>query len=89
MGLIRIFERNSSSDVRRFEEGLMMAKEGIMEACEIFKDMKEQFGERGGYGERYGDRYGERYGERDQIVPSDRPVEWGERRSRDSRGRYM
>lgn len=85
MGLIRIFERNSSSDVRRFEEGLMMAKEGIMEACEIFKEMKEQFGERGGYG----DRYGERYGERDQIVPSDRPVEWGERRSRDSRGRYM
>ena len=83
MGLIRIFERNSDSDVRRFEESLMMAKEGIMEACEIFKEMKEQFGERSGYG------YGERYGERDQIVPSDRPVEWGERRMRNSRGRYM
>jgi hypothetical protein len=44
-------ERSNDSDVRRFEESLRMAKEGIKEACEIFEDMKAQFSERG-YGER-------------------------------------
>ena len=45
-------ERSGDGDVRRFEESLKMAKEGIMEACEIFEDMKAQFSERGNYGSR-------------------------------------
>lgn len=61
MGLIHIMERGGE-DVRRFEESLKMAKAGIKEACEIFEEMKEQFSERGGYGERYSQRYGERGG---------------------------
>lgn len=78
MGLIHIMERSSDGDVRRFEESLKMAKEGVMEACEIFEDMKAQFSERGGYGE----RYGRRYGHRDDWDGMD------ERRGRDSMGRY-
>ena len=56
MGLIHIMEKGSDSDVRRFEDSLRMAKEGIKEACEIYKDMKEQFSERRGYDERMGRR---------------------------------
>ena len=84
MGLIQIFER-SGDDVRRFDEAMKLAKSGLMEACEIWEDMKAQFSERGGsYGERYSHRgggYGERYGERDWD-------EMSERRYRDSMGRY-
>ncbi len=36
MGLLHIMERSNDSDVRRFEESLRMAKEGVKEACEIF-----------------------------------------------------
>lgn len=80
MGLIHIMERSSDSEVRRFEEGLRMAKEGIMDACEVFEDMKAQFGERGGYGERYGHRGG--YSRREDWDGMD------ERRGRDSMGRF-
>ncbi len=81
MGLIHIMERSSDSQVRRFEEGLKMAKEGIMEACEVFEDMKAQFSERG-YGSRggYSGRGG--YGQREDWDGMD------ERRGRDSMGRY-
>lgn len=74
-------ERSSDSQVRRFEEGLKMAKEGIMEACEVFEDMKAQFSERG-YGSRggYSGRGG--YGQREDWDSMD------ERRGRDSMGRY-
>ena len=80
MSLIRIMERGGE-DVRRFEEGLKMAKQGLMEACEIWEDMKTQLSERGGYGERYSQRYGERYSGREWD-------EMPERRGRDSMGRY-
>lgn len=80
MGLIHIMERSNDSDVRRFEESLKMAKEGVMEACEIFEDMKAQFSERGSYGERYGHRGG--YSRREDWDGMD------ERRGRDSMGRY-
>lgn len=56
MALIHIMEKSSDGEVRRFEESLRIAKEGIKEACEIFADMKEQYSERGGYGERMGRR---------------------------------
>lgn len=88
--IIDLSER--SGDVRRFEEGLKMAKHGIAEAFGIWEDMKEQFSERRGgesYGERYNPRgnYGERggYYRRDEREWEDMP----ERRYRDSRGRYM
>lgn len=73
MGLIHIMERSGDNDVRRFEESLKMAKEGIMEACEVFDDMKSQFSER------YGNR---NYGHREGWDGMD------ERRGRDSMGRY-
>jgi len=81
MGMIHIFERGGD-DVRRFDEAMKRAKSGLMEACEIWEDMKEQFSERGGYGERgnYGERGSYRHRE-----------DWGEmdeRRGRDSIGRY-
>ena len=96
------FKSNDGGDIDRFEEGLKMAKYGIMDVCEIWEDMKEQFSERrGGYSERgsYGERYGERggygqrdgYGERGGYSRRDER-EWdemSERRRRDSRGRYM
>lgn len=91
--IIDLSER--SGDVRRFEEGLKMAKHGLAEAYGIWEDMKEQFSERRGYPERdsYGERYNYRdhYGERGGYYRRD-DREWDdmpERRYRDGRGRYM
>ena len=92
--IIDLSER--SGDVRRFEDGLKMAKHGLAEAYGIWEDMKEQFSERrGGYSEResYGERYTSRgnYGERGGYYRRD-DHDWddmSERRYRDSRGRYM
>ena len=60
--------RAEDNDVRRFDEGLKAAKRGLMEACEIWENMKQDFQMRGGsgggnsggggYGQRsYNDRY--------------------------------
>lgn len=82
--IIDLSERGG--DVRRFDEAVKRAKSGIMEACEIWEDMKSEFSERGGsYGERYHHDYGERshggyYGRDWEEMP--------ERRYRDSMGRY-
>lgn len=82
--MIVLRERNDG-DVARFEDALKDAKMGIKEACEIFEDMKEQFDERGSYGERYSSRgYSQRgggYYRRDWD-------DMDERRYRDSMGRY-
>ena len=81
-----------SSDMREFEEAMEMAKEGMERICDLAEDMVEEFGERrnssggrGGYGNRggYGMRGG--YGEREMW---DDDEMMGERRMRDSRGRY-
>ena len=72
MGLVHIFERSGDNDVRRFDEALKMAKEGIMEVCDLYEDMKSQFSERG---------YSNRYGHREDW-------DMNERRGRDSMGRY-
>lgn len=79
--IIDLSER--SGDVRRFEEGLKMAKHGLAEAFGIWEDMKEQFSERSSYGERYNSRGN--YYRRDDHDWDD----MSERRYRDSRGRYM
>lgn len=86
MGLIHIFER-SGDDARRFDEAMKRAKSGLMEACEIWEDMKSSFSERGGYGERGYERGS--YGERSRSMRRDEIGEWDERRGRDSMGRYM
>lgn len=88
MGWIHIMERGGE-DVQRFEESLKMAKAGIKEACEIFEDMKDQFSERGSYGERYNQRgsYGERSYYRSRDGYSGR--EWDDMdERRDRMGRY-
>ncbi len=59
-----ILRERREGDVERFEDALKDAKRGIKEACEIFEDMKEQFSERGSYGERYS-RKGYGYSSRD------------------------
>ena len=82
MGLIHIFER-SGDDAKRFDEAMKRAKSGLMEACEIWEDMKASFSERGGYSERGYERRGQY--DRDEIGGWDMP----KRRGRDSRGRYM
>lgn len=95
--IIDLSERGD--DVRRFEHGLKKAKMGIAEAYEIFEDMKDQFGERSGYGERYDHRYDHRYDtidhrvepmpERAHVISERDWQELQERRRRDSYGRYM
>ena len=85
MGMIHICER-SGDDAKRFDDAMKMAKAGLMEACEIWEDMKAQFSERGG-------SYGERW------TPSEDGMQYRgmyrrdydgmyERRGRDSMGRY-
>ena len=69
-----------SSETKEFYEAMEMAKEGMERICELAEDMAEQYGGRGGYGSRG------RYGDREMWDETD---EYGERRHRDSRGRYM
>ncbi len=82
--IIRFFERSSGdNDARRFDEAMKRAKSGLMEACEIWEDMKAQFSEReSSFGERSRMRGGSSYRHDDWD-------EMDERRGRDSRGRYM
>lgn len=73
------------SEAMEFEEAAMMVEEGLECMRELAEEMKEQYGERrGSYGSRGG--YGMRgdYGRRD-FEDDDM---YGERRMRDSRGRY-
>lgn len=95
MGIIHIMER-SGDDVKRFDESIKRAKSGLMEACEIWEDMKSQFSERGGYSQR--ESYGERYTPSEsgfdfrRESPSMSERDWRElqeRRRRDQMGRYM
>lgn len=82
MGLSIIMKRGGD-DYREYKKAVKMAKEAIETICELTDDMEEQYGERGGYGERgYGER-GSSYRRREDWSDYD------ERRGRDSRGRYM
>lgn len=87
MGYRVLSFKSHDAETREFEEAAMMAKEGIEKMCDLAEDMREQYGERRGmYGSRgnYGRRgyYGSREGWDDME-------DYGERRMRDSRGRYM
>ena len=79
MGMLQIFE-SGGDDLNEFKKAVKMAKEAVDMICELTDEMEDKYSERGGYGERYGER--SRSMRRDEIG------EWGERRGRDSMGRY-
>ena len=79
-----------SAESKEFYEAMDMAKEGMERICELAEEMMDQYGERrGGYGGRGRGGYGSRggYGNREDWEEMDEM--YGERRRRDSRGRYM
>ena len=82
----RVISFRGKSESHEFDEALDMAKEGMARVCELAEERRDRYGERGGY---YGDRYGMRggyYGRRDHDEWEDDM--YGERRRRDSMGRY-
>ena len=81
MGLITIMKRGGE-DYREYKEAVKMAKEAIDTICELTSEMEEQYGERGGSGERSSYRGGSSYRRRAEWDEMD------ERRGRDSMGRY-
>lgn len=80
----RVISFRGRSESREFDEALEMAKEGMARVCELAEEMRERYGERGNYGDRYGMRGS--YGRRDHEEWEDDM--YGERRRRDSMGRY-
>lgn len=78
MGLIHIMERGGD-DYREYKKAVKMAKEAIETICELTEEMESQYG----YGERYG--YSRRA---DWSAREGQEGDWGERRGRDSMGRY-
>lgn len=91
MGLT-ILKSRSSDDYREYKKAVKMAKQAIETICELTEDMEEEFGERD-YGERgYGERSQSRVYDMRRSNPYRERDDWDsmdERRSRDSRGRYM
>lgn len=78
----RVISFRGKSESREFDEAMEMAKEGMARVCELAEEMRDRYGERNYYGDRYGMRgdYGRRDWDDDDM--------YGERRMRDSRGRY-
>lgn len=69
------------SDADEFYEAAEMARESVAKMHELAKEMEHRYGERY-FGERH-----DMYGMRDRDGWDE--MEYGERRRRDSRGRYM
>lgn len=89
MAWTEIRERHSEMGMGKVRELLAETKENLEILCEMVKELEgDDYGERGGYVNRGGDggpSVGMRRGYR--IYQDD--DEYGERRRRDSRGRYM
>lgn len=89
MAWTEIRERHSETGMGKVRELLAETKENLEMLCEMVEEMEgDDYGERGGYVNRRGDSgssVGMRRGYR--IYQDD--DEYGERRRRDSRGRYM
>lgn len=89
MAWTEIRERHSEMGMGKVKEILAETKENLEMLCEMVEEMEgDDYGERGGYVNRRGDggsSVGMRRGYR--IYQDD--DEYGERRRRDSRGRYM
>lgn len=77
----RVISFRGGSESREFDEALDMAKEGMARVCELAEEMRDRYGERGNYGMRGN------YGRRDRDDWEDDDM-YGERRRRDSMGRY-
>lgn len=90
MAWTEIKERHSEMGMEKVKELLAETKENLEMLCEMVEEMEGgdygerggQYGQRGGYG---GPSMGMRRGYR--VYQDD--DEYGERRRRDSRGRYM
>ena len=78
MGIIHIMERGGD-DLYEYKKALKMAKKSIDTLCELSEEMEDKYSERGGYRMRGGMGY------RDDMDQMD---SMGERRGRDSMGRY-
>ena len=89
MAWTEIRERHSEMGMGKIRELLAETKENLEMLCEMVEEMEgDDYGERGGYVNRRGDggsSVGMRRGYR--IYQDD--DDYGERRRRDSRGRYM
>ncbi len=89
MAWTEIRERHSEMGMGKVKELLAETKENLEILCEMVEEMEgDDYGQRGGYVNRGGDggsSVGMRRGYR--IYQDD--DEYGERRRRDSRGRYM
>lgn len=89
MAWTEIRERHSEMGMGKVKELLAETKENLEMLCEMVEEMEgDDYSERGGYVNRRGDggsSVGMRRGYR--IYQDD--DEYGERRRRDSRGRYM
>lgn len=89
MAWTEIRERHSEMGMGKVRELLAETKENLEMLCEMVEEMEsDDYGERGSYVNRRGDggsSVGMRRGYR--IYQDD--DEYGERRRRDSRGRYM
>lgn len=89
MAWTEIRERHSEMGMGKIKELLAETKENLEMLCEMVEEMEgDDYGERGGYVNRRGDggsSVGMRRGYR--IYQDD--DEFGERRRRDGRGRYM
>ena len=68
----RVISFRGRSESHEFDEALEMAKEGMARVCELAEEMRDRYGMRGDYGRRDW--------EDDDM--------YGERRRRDSMGRY-
>lgn len=80
-----MLRERGSEDVSKLMRLVKGTKEMLEEICDIVEEMDGgEYGERGSYGMRDGDSMGMRRGYR--VYQDD--DEYGERRMRDSRGRY-
>ena len=81
-----MLRERGGEDTSKLMRLVKVTKEMLEEICEIVEDMDGgEYGERGSYGRR-DDQMGMRRGYR---VYQDDMEDYGERRRRDSRGRYM
>ena len=89
MAWTEIRERHSEMEMGKVKEILAETKENLEMLCEMVEEMEgDDYGERGGYVNRRGDG-GSSGGMRRRSRIYQDEDEYGERRRRDSRGRYM
>lgn len=90
MAWTEIRERHSEMGMGKIRELLAETKENLEMLCEMVEEMEgDDYGERGGqYGQSGGDG-GSSVGMRRRYRIYQDDDEYGERRRRDSRGRYM